>query len=675
MNPEAKAWRVLLIEDNIDDRIEIKSLLLRGSDRRYEFLEMTTGAEGVRLCREEKPDCVILDYDLPDMTAVEILSLLPRLGDDPTQVLGVPVVILTGSMDLKLSRAVIRAGAHDFVSKDWMTPDSLTRALENAAERLEMATELRRASQALADREEFNRSLMDGSADCVKVLDLEGRLLHMNQPGLHQMEIDDFTPLCGREWRSVWPAESTEVIETAQASARSGQVSSFQAFCPTAKGTPKWWEVTVSPVRSGIGDRIVRLLSVSRDITGAKKLEAEREQILNAERWARSESERVARAKDEFLATLSHELRTPLNAIVGWAEILKRSADNAALVREGIEVIARNAQAQSQLIADLLDMNRILTGKLKLEVSPTAPNFVAAAAADTVRPSAEAKRLRLELQLGQGLPQVHADPGRLQQVLWNLLANAVKFTPAGGAVTLSTSTADGMVRFVVTDTGKGLDPTFMPFLFDRFSQADASAARQHGGLGLGLSIVKQLVDLHGGTVAAESEGPGHGARFIVTLPATQQAPEVAFAEALSPAATLEPAAFPVSEGTAADLSGLRILVVDDQADALEMARRLLAECGAAVETASSAEAALDRLERQLPDVLVSDIGMPGMDGYSLIRDVRQRWQPSELPAAALTAFARPEDRDRAFSAGYQAHLSKPLRPQDLIATVAALAKR
>ena len=441
-------------------------------------------------------------------------------------------------------------------------------------------------------------------------------------------------------------------------------------------GVVHWRAVTGQVAFSAAPRRALRMFGVVLDVDDRKRIEAEREHLLAAERAARSESERVAQIKDEFLATLSHELRTPLAAIVGWAQVLKLAGRSAAdaLVREGIEVIARNAAAQSQLISDLLDMNRIVSGKLKMEMGRIDPNLVAAAAVDTVRPAAESKGVRLELRPGQRLPQVWADEGRLRQVLWNLLSNAVKFTPAGGRVRLATAAVDRAVRFVVEDTGEGLDPEFVPRLFERFSQADASAARKHGGLGLGLSIVQQLVELHGGAVAGESDGPGRGARFTVSLPV--HGPAAAPAEDARP--DVAPARGQEPEAEPADLSlrGVSVLVVDDQPDNLEAARRLLAESGAAVATADSAAAALDQLRRQPPHVLLSDIGMPEVDGYQLIREVRQGLglSPADLPAAALTAFARAEDRDRTLAAGYQVHLVKPLRPHLLIPAVAALAR-
>ena len=448
-------------------------------------------------------------------------------------------------------------------------------------------------------------------------------------------------------------------------------------------GDYRWTLGRALPIRNSQGE-IERWFGTCTDIEQIKRIESEREQLLAAERTARAEVERVGRIKDEFLATLSHELRTPLNAIVGWAQLLQRSGDGVdpKLVRDGIDAIARNAQAQAQLIADLLDMNRIVTGKLKMEIGPVDPNQVAAAAADTVRPIAQAKGVRLEVRLTPDLPRIQGDAHRLQQVLWNLLANAVKFTPGGGLITVSTAAVEGTVRLVAEDTGQGLEPAFVPYLFDRFSQADASAARKHGGLGLGLSIVKQLVELHGGTVSAESDGPGLGSRFMVSLPIP--GPRAARAgdsprplERSRPAPAERRAAENAGAMTDVDLSGVSVLLVDDQKDALEALRRLLVESGAAVSTATSAQEALELLRERRPHVLLSDIGMPGMDGYQLIREVRERLgiTGAELPAAAFTAFARVEDRDRALAAGYQAHLSKPIRPQSLLAMVASLTAR
>ena len=448
-------------------------------------------------------------------------------------------------------------------------------------------------------------------------------------------------------------------------------------------GSTFWNLISITPLHNAQGE-VVKYVGVQRDVTGGKHNERMREQLLEAERAARLESERVAIVKDEFLSTLSHELRTPLAAIVGWANILKRPAVDAETLRRGIDAIARNGNMQARLIDDLLDMNRIVSGKLKMEVGPVDISVVAVEVVDTLRPSADAKGVALEIRLVENAAaQVRGDATRLQQVLSNLMGNAIKFTPSGGVVTMSTDVLPGgSVTLSVKDTGRGIEPRFLPFLFDRFSQADGSAARQHGGLGLGLSIVRRLVELHGGTVTGHSEGTGRGALFVVTLPgATAAAPE-------NPAPT-EPFKQPtpvrqpaqrathfVPRGSEGELSlqGITVLLVDDQPDVLELVRRLLAECGAEVKVAASGASALAMLKDAQPDILLSDIGMPGMDGYELIAQVRGvlALGAAALPAVALTAFTRLKDRSRAFEAGYQAHVEKPIQPALLIQTVLEL---
>ncbi len=433
-------------------------------------------------------------------------------------------------------------------------------------------------------------------------------------------------------------------------------------------------------------------VGTSADVTERRRIEQDRKELLDAERAARAELERVARIKDEFLATLSHELRTPLSAILGWAEILERRLPagdagqvDLAMVRKGVKIIGRNARLQTQLVADLLDVNRLVSGKFKLEVGAVDLNLVAAAAADTVRPAAEARGVRLVLRLSPEPPRCQGDAGRLQQVLWNLLSNAVKFTPAGGTVSLSTEVDGGSLRIAVEDTGQGIDPAFVPRLFDRFSQADASAARKHGGLGLGLSIVKQIVEMHGGTVTAASDGPGRGARFTVTLPSRRPtASEAIEARALaseirSPSAPTAPRPSLGSgylDAGDVDLSGVRILLVDDEPEAIDLARHLLVEAGATVTHASSAPEALERIRASVPDVLLADISMPGMDGYGLIHEVRHTLglDAARLPAVTITALSRPEDHARMAAAGYQAHVGKPIHGWLLLETVTRLTR-
>jgi signal transduction histidine kinase/CheY-like chemotaxis protein len=396
----------------------------------------------------------------------------------------------------------------------------------------------------------------------------------------------------------------------------------------------------------------------------------ERERLLESERIARAEAERANRVKDEFLATLSHELRTPLNAILGWAQVLRRRLNGpASEIGSGLEVIERNARLQAQLIEDLLDMSRITSGKLRLEMHHVDPAAVIDAAIESIRPAAAARDVRIASMIEPAGP-VLGDASRLQQVLWNLLSNAVKFTPRDGTVSVSLRRSDGQIEFSVSDTGQGIAPQFLPHVFERFRQADGSTTRKHGGLGLGLAIVKHLIDLHGGTVRAESAGEGRGATFTVSLPLAP----------VNEHAALEITQVPVArdnaigcEGT--DLTGVKVLVVDDDDDARSFVSRLLTECKALVVTAPSGSAALELMPQFQPNVLVSDIGMPEMDGYEFIRKVRAQTDAAALPAAALTAFARSEDRRRALLAGYQSHLAKPVEPAELVAVIASLAGR
>jgi CheY-like chemotaxis protein len=378
--------------------------------------------------------------------------------------------------------------------------------------------------------------------------------------------------------------------------------------------------------------------------------------------------------KDEFLATLSHELRTPLNAILGWSQLLKTGGKDSADFEQGIEVIDRNARAQTQIIEDLLDMSRIISGKVRLDVQRVDLAPVVAAAVDALKPTADAKGVRLHVVLDPRAGPVSGDPSRLQQVFWNLLSNAVKFTPRGGRVQVLLERVNSHLELSVIDTGEGISAEFLPFVFDRFRQSDASTTRQHGGLGLGLAIVKQLVELHGGSISAKSAGEGKGSTFTVALPMTVIQPDV-----VEPVAKRHPTAkgTPVSVEHCADIAGLKVLVVDDEPDARALMKRLLESCHAKVIVAASAQEAVERVQSERPDVIASDIGMPGEDGYSLIRRVRAlpADQGGETPAMALTAYARGEDRVKALTAGFQYHVAKPIDPGELISLVASLAGR
>lgn len=826
--------RVLLVDDNPDDRADAKAALLNGSSRRYEFVEASLAEEALqRYAQLPALDCMVLDFDLPDADALEVLARLPRDSDNNTLI---PVVILTGSSFVALNKEALRAGAEDYVGKSWLGAESLTRAVENAIERHAMKGELlreRARQQLIAD---VAHAAAGGSGDAMEVLfervralvkadiffshlveaGASGPMLRLNADagiddptrrqfmlldarqtlfgkavahGMPVFENDlqqnddaavallrglgvqayasyplqvrnrvigtlsfasrtrrhfgsdegDFMALVVGLVGAAW--ERLDILRTKENELRSltdnspdiltridrqlrylfvnaaitratGHVPAEfigksnrelgmpQALCetweramqhvfdtgqpqrvmfdyPTATGIRSYECQLVAEHRAG-GGQITTILGVTHDVTERRQLDERREQLLAAERAARIESEREALIKDEFLATLSHELRTPLSAIMGWTNLLQTAPPSAELYRKGIDVIARNAHSQAELISDLLDMNRIISGKLRMESHLLNINVVAAAAIDTLAPTAHVKGIVLDLVPGGDAPiMVLGDSARLQQVLWNLLTNAVKFTPVGGHITLATRIAGDNVVVSVTDNGKGIEADFMPYLFDRFSQADGSSARLHGGLGLGLSIVKNLLALHGGSVSASSAGPGQGACFTMLLPlALADAPLMAMpaiirARPMAAGSLSGPAG---DDDDSYDLRGLSVLLVDDNADVLELGHRLLTSYGALVTTAQSAADALQQLRQRLPDVLLSDIGMPVTDGYELIETVRSAMglSPLALPAIAVTAFAGVQDHARALQAGYQTCIEKPIRVETLMRAILAL---
>ena len=485
--------------------------------------------------------------------------------------------------------------------------------------------------------------------------------------------------------RLIPPDRQTEEQEILSRIRRGERVDHFETIRLAKDGRQLNISVTVSPIKDSAG-RVVGASKVARDITERKNAEAtlkkvseeaeeanrQRLLLLDSERVARSQAERASRMKDEFLATLSHELRTPLNAVVGWANLLRSGKPTTNELRKGLETIERNARIQAQIIEDLLDMSRIISGKVRLNVQRIDLPNVLNQSIETVRATADAKSIHLDSVIDLDAGTILGDPDRLQQVFWNLLNNAIKFTPVGGEVQVVVKSVHSYIEVNVIDTGEGIAPEFLPYVFDRFLQGDASITRHHGGLGLGLAIVKQLVELHGGYVRVRSGGIGKGATFTVRLPL-----RAIYSELQEESGHLE--ATPQASLTFPDVSltNVHILVVDDDVDASELVKRMLEIAGATVSTAGSASEAMERILATRPDVLVCDLGMPGEDGYSLIRKLRalEESQEGTLPAIALTAYARWEDRTRAIRSGFQNHLAKPVEPAELLAVVSGLARR
>jgi PAS domain S-box-containing protein len=514
-------------------------------------------------------------------------------------------------------------------------------------------------------------AIVESSDDVIVSKTLDGIIMSWN-PAAERILGYTADEAIGQHIRLIIPPERWSEEDDVLARIRRGErVDHFETVRRTKSGQLLNISLTVSPVRDAQG-RVVGASKVARDVTDRKRSEAERERLLHSEKEARASAEQANRLKDDFLAVVSHELRSPLNAITGWASLLNTGRLDKDQTARAIQTIIRNAEAQNQLIGDLLDVSRIVSGKLRLNIRTFQLSSVIEAALEVVRPAATAKSIRLQPLLDPAATPVAGDPDRLQQVFWNLLSNAIKFTPSGGRVQIRSQRINSHVEILVADTGKGIDANLLPLIFERFRQGESGTTREYGGLGLGLAIVRHLVELHGGTVKARSEGPNKGAEFIVELPM------LIASEPAEPEGTrVHPRAGGIAGGAMHSLSGLRVLVVDDEADAREVVSTILSQAGAEVAAAASVAQAIDLIDQWHPDVLISDIGMPGEDGYDLIRKVRARSadQRGQIPAVALTAFARTQDRLKVLSAGYQMHVPKPIEPIELVTVIASITRR
>jgi PAS domain S-box-containing protein len=541
-------------------------------------------------------------------------------------------------------------------------------ALEGVVGIVVDASERKRAQEELRASEERYRTLIGQVKDhAIFAVDLDGHATTWNE-GVERVLGWGREEFIGLSLESFFPAEDIASGAPRRELQRAAEEASttHDRWLRRKDGTPFFASGMTSRMIDASG-HIVGFSQVLRDRTAWKLAQDERDLLLASERKARQEAEQANRLKDEFLATLSHELRSPLNAIVGWVHVLRRQVEVQSEVARGLEIIERNARAQTQIINDLLDMSRIMTGKVELNTRSVNLTKVIGATLEVIRPMADAKGIRIETALDSSVPRIQGDPNRLQQVLWNLLINAVKFTSAGGRVHVTLSRVDSQAEISVQDSGVGIHPSFLPYVFDRFRQADASTTRMYGGLGLGLSIVKNLVELHAGSASAKSAGEGLGATFTISLPIAPipTEPDSAFDQTI-------PSLHPLA--VLPKLTGITALVVDDEVDSLVFSGRLLEERGARVLLAVDAQQALDALRSTTVDILISDIGMANEDGYYLIAQLRalEHERTSHIPAIAVTAYARAEDRQRLLLAGYQMHISKPIEPQELIAGIASL---
>ena len=635
---EASSVLVLVVDDTDAGRYAT-ARILRGAG--YRVAEAATGGAALASVARDRPDVVLLDVNLPDMSGLDVCR---RIKQDAS--LTHCLVVQISASFVRPSDAVrgLEAGADAYLTEP-LEPTVLV-ATVNALLRMRRAED--RARSAAFQLE----ATFDAITEGVCLLDGEGVIRNCNRALAAQAQRAPET-IVGRPWEEIvlpWLG--------AEAAALPARLEHARVQAEVAVDA-RWYEVCVDPVPQGPTSRTGAVCTVA-DITARKQRTEEDARLLARERLARSEAEAANRSKDEFLAVLSHELRTPLTAILGWVRTLRLREPDPTALAHGLEVIERNTRMQAQLIEDLLDVSRIVAGKIELERRPVVVAGVVEAALDGVRAAAEAYGVSLGTVVDEPGLRVDGDPARLQQVVANLVSNGVKFTPAGGRVDVRVHRDGANAVVTVRDTGRGIPAEFLPYVFDRFRQAEGGITRAKGGLGLGLAIVRHLVELHGGMVAAESDGEHRGATFSVTLPALADAPLGAAARTAAPAPSR--------------LDGLWVLVVEDDADTREIVAMVLSAAGAGVKSVSTVAAAEVALSAARWDVLVSDLGMPDGSGYELIRRIRALPTGHKLPAVALSAHAMDTDARLSLAAGFDVHLPKPMEPDDLVRVVASLVR-
>jgi PAS domain S-box-containing protein len=700
--------RILLVDDRPENLLALEALL---EPLGHALVRAGSGQEALDALRGDEFALILLDIRMPGLDGLETAARFRSLSAGRT-----PIIFVTADGIAHYARRAYELGAADILVKP-IDPQTLLAKVGVFIELFQRGQRIRQEDSERIAREEKLRALearpASSSAEELERLRLEnvwlrealrardaliaiapafcgflsadGFITDVNDLALHVIEATREEIIGKLFWEAPWwaplPQSVARVREAvAEAAAGGGGSQCDIEYCALQGGVgqTRWVVLGITPFRDEQG-KVFRIAATGTDITERRQAEeslrlsnVERTRLLTDEQGARRDAEAAqhkaesaSRTKDEFLAVASHELRTPLNAILGWARILRGQSLDAAGFLRGLETIERNAKAQVQLIEDILDSSRIITGKLHLEVRSLDLTVIVEAVLDAVRPSAAAKEIAVTVRLDPAAAHIRGDTDRLQQVVWNLVNNAIKFTPRGGRVEVGLERIGSNVELSIKDDGQGIVPEFLPHIFERFRQGDASTTRRHGGLGLGLALVRYLVEAHGGAVRVESDGPGRGATFAVTLPVLAVFPEMA-------ASSRPPVAGEGARGAtkALSLGGISVLVVDDEPDARDLVATVLRLHGAAVTLADSAEQALELLARSAPAILVSDIGMPVTDGYALIRRVRALdTDAANIPALALTAYAREEDRRRALEAGFHAHLAKPVDPEVLVRMV------
>ncbi|QKQ76262.1 response regulator [Nostoc sp. TCL240-02] len=665
---------ILLVDDKLENLLALEAILEKLGEN---LVRATSGEEALRCLLHQDFAVILLDVQMPGMDGFETATLIRNRGRSRHT----PIIFLTAfsTSDQMLFKGYA-LGAVDYLLKP-LDPNILTSKVTVFVELFKkteavkiQAAQLVAVNAELRQSEERLRSLSTCSPVGIFEIDTEGGCRYTNPR---------YQIICGlkaaesleKSWlESIHPEDRERAVGSWSKYICEGRDYSEEFRFQTTHGIARWVQVRSSPMLSGQGE-LLGYVGTLEDITERKQAEEVRAQVIR-EQTARQEAEAANRMKDEFLAVLSHELRTPLTSMLGWSKILRSKKLDEKATSRALEAIERNAISQMQLIEDILDVSRIIRGQLRLNVSAVNLISVMEAALEAVRPLAEPKEIQLTTVLDTSVGSVYGDPARLQQIVWNLLTNAIKFTPKGGRVEVNLSivcgeeqqTTQKYAQIQVIDTGIGISSEFLPKVFERFRQADSTTTRSHNGLGLGLAIVRHLVELHKGTIFAHSLGSGQGATFTVKLPLLQNNRENRVNRETTGEISSSVASTP--------LAGLRVLVVDDEADTRNFLSFMFEEYGAFATAVASVDEALAVVEQAKPDILISDIGMSEQDGYTLIRKLRslEAEKGGCIPAIALTAYTREEDRLEALSAGFQQHLSKPIDPTKLIAMVASILK-
>ena len=647
--------RFLLLEDSLLDAELTEAMLTEGGIN-CELIRVETGADFLAALETEAFDLILADYALPSFDGISALEIARNLFPE------VPFIFVSAALGEELAIEALKNGATDYVLKQGLgrLVPSVQRALRSAKERRER----KRAEESLQKSEARYRRIVDTSYEGIWMIDEETQTEYVNQR-LSQMLGYPAEEILGRSLFDFMD-QADGIAAQEKLDWLKGEGSDLKEGRLRCKDGSYIWTLISARAIFGEENQFLGAIAMLTDITDRKRTESERDRLLQLEQLARAEAEAANRIKDEFLAVLSHELRSPLNPILGWAKLLQSRKFDEKALKKALQTIERNAKLQAQLIEDLLDVSRILQGKLNLNMIPVNLASTIEATMETVRLAAEAKAIQIEMMLDRTVGKVLGDSARLQQVLWNLLLNAVKFTPTGGQVNVRLECIDAQAQITVSDTGKGIDPDFLPHVFDYFRQGDSTTTRKFGGLGLGLAIARHLVEMHGGTVGAQSLGEDKGASFTVSLPLIKDAATIND-DTNADSSTAVFAASP--------LMGLQILIVDDNADTRDFFTFVLEQFGAIVTAVASGNEALQALTQSKPDILLSDIGMPEMNGYMLIEQVRTleaQGGGKQIPAIALTAYAGEIDQQQALKAGFQQHIVKPVAPEELLMAISNL---